>query len=233
MQKLVLNVGDHVRNIRQNSSRKGWIGRVGGDDGHHYVIVYENGTQQDYLKSMAHISLEKIETKPSQCKCVHDELCERCARQELKAFTHFMRYGGSSKLAEAAWNVLAFERSNGRKVLKRERRNVITGKTQSDMVRDLGHARGVEQFNKRATGRTTGQAFRILGEAMCNPNTAIRVQDVDHAITEHGTPRWSANKHFKYTLDAIIDKMELKGFNFEHGHITYNPIVTEETYVTR
>lgn len=230
MYKLVLIAGDRVRNINKKSLRYRCQGVVKSVDAAMYHVVYSNGIEQSYFKKLAHNFLEKIEQPKSKCTCVHDELCEHCTLQEVKAITYFMRYGGSTKLADAAWDVLAFGRSNGRKVLKRERRNVITGMTQSDMMRQHG-ARGVSMFNTRATGRSTGQAFRILGEAMCNPGVAIRIQDVDHAISEGKGNRWELNKHFERVLRDTIGDM--KGFDFEHGHITFNPIVTEETYVTQ
>lgn len=227
MTKLALNVGDRVRNINKKSSRLGWVGVVTNINnflGYYiYCVEYTNGSVQEYMTNSAHKYLEKIEESITKCKCVHDELCERCARQLTKALTFMNRYGaGMQTLAEAY--------GCGRKVLKRERRNVITGMTQSDMMRQHG-ARGVVEFNTRATGRSTGQAFRILGEAMCNPGVAIRIQDVDHAISEGKGNRWELNKHFEHVLRDTIG--ERKGFTFEHGHVTFNPIVTEETYVTQ
>lgn len=223
MTKLVLNAGDRVRNINKKSLRYRCEGVVKVVDAAMYHVVYSNGIEQSYFKKLAHNFLEKIEQTKSKCTCVHDELCEHCARQLLKSFTFLQRYGaGTQTFAEAY--------GKGRKVLKRERRNVITGMTQSDMMRQHG-AQGVSMFNTRATGRSTGQAFRILGEAMCNPGVAIRIQDVDHAISEGKGNRWELNKHFERVLRDTIGDM--KGFNFEHGHITFNPIVTEETYVTQ
>lgn len=223
MIKLVLNVGDRVRNINKQSSRyqtKGVVVAVGDSI---YIVKYRNGADQSYLKKLAHKYLEKIEEYASKCKCVHDELCEHCTRQMQKALTFFERYSAGTKS-------IAEHMAQGRKVLKRECRNVITGMTQSDMHRQHG-AEGVVMFNTRATGRSTGQAFRILGEAMCNPGIAIRIQDVDHAISEGKGNRWQLNKHFEHILRDTIGDM--KGFHFEHGHITFNPIVTEETYVTQ
>lgn len=120
-----------------------------------------------------------------------------------------------------------------RRTLKKVRRNVINGKTQDDYVREMGHARGVQQFNTRCLGRSTGQAMRIVGEAMCNPGVPIRWEDVDHAISDYGVPRHSANKLFQHTLWDVIGKRE--GFTMHKGDctITFNPIVTEETYVER
>lgn len=223
MCKLVLNVGDKVRNINKYSPYKGQTAVVIRETKDIYFIRYQQEqTEQGYIKASAHTHLEKVET-PEHCTCVHDELCERCARQLLKSFTFMQRYGAGTQMFAEAYG-------KGRKVLKRERRNVITGMTQSDMMRQHG-ARGVSMFNTRATGRSTGQAFRILGEAMCNPGVAIRIQDVDHAISEGKGNRWELNKHFERVLRDTIGDM--RGFNFEHGHITFNPIVTEETYVTQ
>lgn len=220
--KLELKADDRVRNIREGSSRNGWVGRVARVTSEYYTVVWDCGEVQHYLRKFAHNNLERIEESINECKCVHDEICQKCARQMQKALTFFERYGAGTKS-------LAEYMASERKVLKRERRNVITGKTQSDMIKEQGHARGVEQFNTRATGRSTGQAFRILGEAMCNPGIAIRIQDVDHAISEGKGNRWQLNKHFEHILRDTIGDM--KGFHFEHGHITFNPIVTEETYV--
>lgn len=219
--KLELKAGDRVRNIREGSSRNGWIGVVVGLNSEYYVVEWSNGSNQYYLRKFAHRNLERIEEVINKCKCVHDELCEHCTRQMQKALTFFARYGAGTKS-------IAEHMAQSRKVLKRERRNVITGMTQSDMHRQHG-AEGVVMFNTRATGRSTGQAFRILGEAMCNPGIAIRIQDVDHAISEGKGNRWQLNKHFEHILRDTIGDM--KGFHFEHGHITFNPIVTEETYV--
>ena len=221
MTKLVLNVGDRVRNIRVESAYFKEEGKVQNVEAHWYTIVHDSGTILHYGKTNAHKNLERIEEVTNKCKCAHDELCERCTRQTQKALTFFERYGTGTK-------TIAEYMAQNRKVLKRERRNVITGMTQSDMHRQHG-AEGVVMFNTRATGRSTGQAFRILGEAMCNPGVAIRIQDVDHAISEGKGNRWQLNKNFEHILRDTIGDM--KGFHFEHGHITFNPIVTEETYV--
>lgn len=221
MTKLVLNVGDRVRNIRVESTYFKEEGKVQNVEAHWYTIVHDSGTILHYGKTNAHKNLERIEEVTNKGKCVHDELCEHCTRQMQKALTFLERYGTGTK-------TIAEYMAQNRKVLKRERRNVITGMTQSDMHRQHG-AEGVVMFNTRATGRSTGQAFRILGEAMCNPGIAIRIQDIDHAISEGKGNRWQLNKNFEHILRDTIGDM--KGFHFEHGHITFNPIVTEETYV--
>ncbi|AAP48750.1 hypothetical protein SP6_11 [Salmonella phage SP6] len=203
MCKLHLNKSDCVRNINKRSIRFRWEGVVFDVDERYYHVVYGNGLRQTYLKALAHHYLEPIEPTKSNCTCVHDDLCDRCARQVNKALTIMERYGAGHKaISEAAWTVLMFERPNGRKVLNRERRNVITG-----------------------------QDFRILEEAMCNPGIAIRYEDVDHAISEGIGNRLELNKHFDQVLRDTIGGR--KGFTFERGHVTFNPIVTEETYVTQ
>lgn len=242
MTKLVLNLGDKVRNIRQSSNYKGLIGFIveekQGKHGDKWIVKYQNGKFATYFKELAHISLEKVETPTHQCKCVHDEVCDKCKRQAIKAFTFAQRYGsmygaGHKTIAEAAWKTLQFERSNGRRTtLKKERRNVITGKTQSEMIKLCGTALGVTQFNTRALGKSTGQAMVKIGEAMMHPNVPVRIMDVDHAITEHGSSRRVINTHFADTIEGIIRKQGLKGLHILNGEeLLYLPIVTEETYV--
>lgn len=220
MTKLVLNLGDKVRNIRQSSSYKGLIGFVveekQGKHGDKWIVKYQNGKFATYFKGLAHISLEKVET-PTHCTCTHgfneSHVCARCARQMLKVFN-------SSNNSMSA-----------RTTLKKDRRNVITGKTQSEMIKQCGTALGVTQFNTRALGKTTGQAMVKIGEAMMHPNVPVRIVDVDHAITEHGTPRHVANKNFVAAINHIIKKQGLLGLIINEAHMVYCPIVTEETYV--
>lgn len=223
--KLNLKLYDRVRNIRNGSSRNGMTGTVRHVDGQTYTVVWANGDRQDYLRRFAHLNLERVVDEESrQCKCVHDEVCLRCSRQIQKLINWPFMYGSGVKTLADAYGA-------GKKLVKRERRNVITGKTQSEMISKCGAAAGVAQFNTRALGMTTGQALVKLGEAMMHPDVPVRVQDVDHAITQHGTPRWVANNHFRGVLEGLIESNKLKGFRFEHGNLIYNPIVTEETYV--
>lgn len=237
MYKLVLNVGDYVRNINEASRRYRCRGTVTNVSENSYYVEYSNGIRQAYQKESAHNYLEKIGNVSNQCKCVHDEICDKCTRQAVKAFTFAQRYGsmygaGHKTIAEAAWKTLQFERSNGRRTLKKERRNVITGKTQSEMIKLCGTALGVTQFNTRALGKSTGQAMVKIGKAMMHPNVPVRIVDIDHAITEHGTPRRVANNHFADTIEGIIRKQGLKGLHILNGEeLLYLPIVTEETYV--
>lgn len=202
MYKLVLNVGDSVRNIKKGSSRylcRGIVTFVGENL---YYVEYSNGAKQYYHKKTAHNFLEKI------VESLNDKVCN-------------------------AYISIANSVTGGtRTTLKKERRNVITGKTQSEMVKQCGTALGVTQFNTRALGKSTGQAMVKIGEAMMHPNVPVRIVDVDHAITGHGTPRRVANNHFADTIEDIIRKQELKGLHILNGEeLLYLPIVTEETYV--
>lgn len=225
MYKLVLNAGDYVRNINATSRRYRCRGTVTNVSENSYYVEYSNGIRQAYQKGSAHNYLEKIGEVSNQCKCVHDEICDKCARQMHKMLLYPLRYGaGIQTLAEAY--------GKGKTTLKKERRNVITGKTQSEMIKQCGTALGVTQFNTRALGKSTGQAMVKIGEAMMHPNVPVRIMDVDHAITEHGTPRRVANKHFADTIEGIIRKQGLKGLHLLNGEeLLYLPIVTEETYV--
>lgn len=232
--KLHLVTGDRVRNINPRSCRKGWVGHVCQYRfNHSYLVRYENGEEQAYQKGNAHNFLEKVE-QPQQD-----------ARQVAKALTFAARYGiGMTPDLEKAWDEMLklcegttcvvhdeVQFTPKRRVLKKVRRNVITGKTQDDFVRELGHARGVQQFNIRALGTTTGQAFRVIGDAMCNPGTEIRISKVDHAKeNELCSTSWTTlDKHFRAVVQTLIG--DRKGFTFTPTHIVFNPIVTEEVYV--
>lgn len=230
MCKLVLNVGDHVRNINKTSRRYRCRGIVSYVSDTLYLVVYSNGVRGSYDKKGAHKYLEKVEEPTHQCKCTHgfneSHVCECCARQMQKVLLqHHLYRGGIQTLAEACGKV--------KTTLKKERRNVITGKTQSEMIKLCGTALGVSQFNTRALGTSTGQAMVKIGEAMMHPNVPVRIVDVDHAITEHGTPRQRhvANKNFAAIVNHIIKKQGLLGFIVNEAHLVYCPIVTEETYV--
>lgn len=225
MYKLVLNVGDYVRNINEASRRYHCRGVVARVSENMYHVEYDDGIKASYHKKTAHKYLEKVVEVNNQCKCIHDEVCDKCARQMLKNFLAPLYYGaGPQTLAEYM--------AEKKTTLKKERRNVITGKTQSEMIKQCGTALGVTQFNTRALGKSTGQAMVKIGEAMMHPNVPVRILDVDHAITEHGTPRRVANNHFADTIEGIIRKQGLKGLHILNGEeLLYLPIVTEETYV--
>lgn len=117
-------------------------------------------------------------------------------------------------------------------LLKRERRNVLTGWTQSEMIKQHGHAQGVVQFNQRALGKTTGQALSVIGNAMVQPNVPISFHNIDHAIFEHNVPPKNANAIMKREIENLIDTLGFKGIRFNNNNsIIFNPIITEETYV--
>lgn len=227
MCKLVLNKGDTVRNIRQHSSRKGKVGTVTETSYTHYRVTYANGLTQDYLKDMAHVSLEKL---VSVCPCQQPLFkLDLNGRDVDKMMIDFIKRGAGDT---GIYYVQAEEPK--RRVLKKVRRNVITGKTQDDYVRDLGHARGVEQFNTRALGKSTGQALAIIGTSMVNPGVEIHIAGVDHYLFNQnhdvrGSLRANVDKCFRELVKSLIGNMQ--GFTITNTHIVFNPIVTEETYV--
>lgn len=118
-----------------------------------------------------------------------------------------------------------------RLTLKKVRRNVITGKTQDEMVKELGHARGVEQFNTRALGKSTAQVLGAISRAMLNPGHPINLRGIDHA--QKGKYSHRLDDWFIDNTKGLINQLGYKGFTFSKGEGTliYNPIVTEETYV--
>lgn len=245
--RLYLVPGDRVRNIRIHSNRKGWCGTVHAFDHCRVLVKYDNGTEQTYLKTQAHISLVKIE---SACPCSQHVLKLDYSKLEerILANPHLWKdqfSGTPSHILNSidstlgVWKVQMVHdetqytiRSEPiRRVLKKVRRNVLTGKTQEQTIAELGAARGVQQFNTRALGTTTGQVFHAIGCAMTNPGTPIRIANVDHAKDQPGcSTSWtSLNKHFRSVLIKHLGDM--KGFTLDETHITFNPIVTEETYV--
>lgn len=101
MYKLVLNVGDYVRNINVTSRRYRCRGTVTNVSENSYYVEYSNGIRQAYQKESAHNYLEKIGEVSNQCKCVHDEICDKCARQLHKMLLYPLYYGASPQtLAE-------------------------------------------------------------------------------------------------------------------------------------
>ncbi|ANU80094.1 hypothetical protein [Proteus phage PM 116] len=119
-------------------------------------------------------------------------------------------------------------------MIKRERRNVISGWTQSEMIKQHGYAKGVTQFNLRALGKTTGQALSVISKAVLQPNTPISFHNIDHAIVEHNVPPKIANVVMKSKIEDLIVTLGFKGIRFNNNNsIVFNPIVTEETYVER
>lgn len=230
MTVLKLYVGDRVRNINVRSSRKGWVGVVV-DFGNNkclskptYEVEWSNGEVQGYMQCNAHNFLERIidEQPPSK-------LDYGTAYRDVSMMTPESR----NTMLRAICDISGLQRPGKRKVLRRERVNVITGKTQSEMVKELGPARGVTEFNTRATGRTTGIAFSIIGQAMCNPGQAISYQDVDHTFHEGREVRTPHQFNKNFESELLYKLRDLKGFviNPDRRTIQYNPIVTEEVYV--
>ena len=225
MCNLVLNVSDKVRNISRSSGYFGEVGHVTSMSSTHYRVAYDNGCHSRYTKELSHNSLEKVEEQPRQYTFNHNMEFGTAYRDAC------MRKKEDHETMLHALESIRGHKPETRKVLNKIRRNVITNWTQDEKVKELGHARGVQMFNTRALGLSTGQAMRIVGDAMCNPNTPVRITDIDHAISDGSmsTPRNQINTHFRNLIGSLICNM--KGFHMDKTHITFNPIVTEETYV--
>lgn len=235
MTVLKLKVGDRVRNINKMSRRRGHQGVVH-DVSYHsdpmasareYHVIYDNGTEHTYNAQTAHIYLELIAGSQNPTKLDYGTNYRDAS---------MMARSGHSTLPRGMFNISGLQCPGKRKVLRRERVNVITGKTQSEMMRELGPARGATEFNTRALGRSTGQALHAIGSAMTNPGTEIRISGIDHFLEsdEHMQQRGRVNRHqvdqhFRALVQSLVGNM--KGFSFTATHITFNPIVTEEVYV--
>lgn len=232
MTVLKLKVGDRVRNVNKISRRRGCQGVVHdvsyhtdpGLSAREYHVIYDNGTEQSYSAHSAHLYLELIAGSQTPTKLDYGT-----AYRDVSMMAEESR----NTLLRAICNISGLQCPGKRKVLRRERVNVITGKTQSQMVKELGHARGVAEFNTRATGRTTGIAFSIIGQAMCNPGQAISYRDVDHTFHEGREVRTPHQFNKNFESELLYKLRELKGFviNPDRHTIQYNPIVTEEVYV--
>lgn len=228
MAVLNLKVGDRVRNINVRSSRKGWVGVMCGFGYNKqirsatYEVEWSNGQVQSYIQHYAHSFLERIidEQPPSK-------LDYGTAYRDASMMTPDSR----STMLRAICDVSGLQRPGKRKVLRRERVNVITGKTQSEMVKELGPARGLVEFNTRATGRSTGIAYHIVGLAMCRPGKAISYRNADHVFNEGTSTPHRSNDNFFHTILDVIGKKHGFTCNRQDCTITFNPIVTEEVYV--
>lgn len=227
---LKLKIGERVRNINVSSKRLHMAGIVTGFGRSEslgletYIVQWFNGEVQHYVKSNAHKFLERLDDEQPPSKLDYGTAYHNAS---------LMTPDSRSTMLRAICDVSGLQCPGKRKVLRRERVNVITGKTQSEMVRELGPARGVSEFNTRATGRTTGIAFSIIGQAMCNPGQVISYLNVDHTFHEGREVRtpYQFNKNFESEL--LYKLRDLKGFviNPDLRTIQYNPIVTEEVYV--
>ncbi|MGL6084740.1 MAG: hypothetical protein ACRC29_02335 [Enterobacterales bacterium] len=229
--KLYLVVGDAVRNINRNSSRRGWVGVVKKIDqvnGGCYGVEYQNGEYQLYNKSKAHNYLEKL---VSECPCTQQVLKLDFSKLEERVLAGYA--AGDFMAIGAIHDEISY--APKRRTLKKVRRNVISGKTQDEMVKMYGHSRGVQQFNTRALGLSTGQAMARIADALMHPGKNVRVWDVDHAITGPNVQagRGQLNKTFVALVESLIEKNKLVGFTFDlpKQYMTFTPIVTEETYV--
>lgn len=229
---LKLKVGDRVRNINKMSKRRGCQGVVH-DVSYHgtpsldasareYHVVYDNGMMQSYDAHRAHIYLELIAGSQTPT-----QLDYGTAYRDASMMTPDSR----STMLRAICDVSGLQRPGKRNVLRRERVNVITGKTQSEMVKELGPARGLVEFNTRATGRSTGIAYHIVGLAMCSPGKAISYRNADHVFNEGTTTPHRSNDNFFHTILDVIGKKHGFTCNRQDCTITFNPIVTEEVYV--
>lgn len=228
MCKLVLNYGDKVRNINNQSKRKGWLGLVSKVGDNYYDVIYANGEVQTYCKQYAHTYIEKV---VEECPCHNSDIVidfgtayRDVSMMKPETRDNYMR-------AHLSLSGVKVETEPKRRVIKKVRRNVITGKTQDDYVRELGHVKGVQQFNTRALGKSTGQALHAIGCAMTNPGTEIRISHIDHAKDNPlcSTSWTTLDRHFRKLVQSLIGDM--KGFSITDTHIVFNPIVTEETYV--
>uniref|UniRef100_A0AAU8BCQ2 Uncharacterized protein n=1 Tax=Klebsiella phage vB_Kp_H01 TaxID=3161140 RepID=A0AAU8BCQ2_9CAUD len=228
MTVLKLNIGERVRNINTVSKRKGLIGVVvafGNNENFSkptYEVEWSNGEVQSYLECNAHKFLERLSDEQPPSKLDYGT-----AYRDASLMTPDSR----STMLRAICDISGLQRPGKRKVLRRERVNVITGKTQSEMVRELGPARGLVEFNTRATGRSTGIAYHIVGLAMCSPGKAISYRNADHVFNEGTSTPHRSNDNFFHTILDVIGKKHGFTCNRQDCTITFNPIVTEEVYV--
>ena len=228
MTVLNLCIGERVRNINVKSNRNGWVGVVvsfGNNENFSkptYEVEWSNGEVQAYLECNAHKFLERIHDEQPPSKLDYGT-----AYRDASMMTPDSR----STMLRAICDVSGLQRPGKRKVLRRERVNVITGKTQSEMVKELGPARGLVEFNTRATGRSTGIAYHIVGLAMCSPGKAISYRNADHVFNEGTSTPHRSNDNFFHTILDVIGKKHGFTCNRQDCTITFNPIVTEEVYV--
>lgn len=236
--KLPLYPGDRVRNIRQHSSRQGWKGTVHAVENNRNQIrvKYDNGTCECYLKSMAHISLERVygERLADRFSVDYSKLEERLlARPDLWASFQKGLRTGDFCVVGAVHDEVQF--APKRKTLKKVRRNVINDKTQDEMIKIIGQgdAIGIHQFNTRCTGRTSAVAMSILGAAMASPYQPCSFRNADHMASSLVNRREMLNDNLMRAMQDILHKLDWRGFTFHKGNrtVTFNPIVTEETYV--
>jgi hypothetical protein len=228
MTVLNLCVGDRVRNINVKSNRRGWAGVVVAFGNNvnfskpTYTVEWSNGEVQAYLECNAHKFLERIDDEQPPSKLDYGTAYRNASLMTPESRNTMLR---------AICDVSGLQRPGKRNVLRRERFNVITGKTQSEMVKELGPARGLVEFNTRATGRSTGIAYHIVGLAMCSPGKPISYRNADHVFNEGTSTPHRSNDNFFHTILDVIGKKHGFTCNRQDCTITFNPIVTEEVYV--
>lgn len=289
MADLKLKTGDRVRNIRTQSSYKGWQGVVVDHrrgwtvaPGMHYHVRYDNGHVASYQRHRSSESLERVVQDVPE----HINIgVWNITKQAYKEILMCIAYGAPLRAAvkSCEWNeaflreLITYMGRNGditpvqadklraeidfhfpnmkqhvnpcydynrlelmtlaqmaqprRKTLKKVRRNVITGKTQEDVQKELGFAHGTAEFNTRATGRSTAKALDLISLAMLNPGQHVNLDNADHAVNIRDLNQRVINDNFRALVAHWIDTMKLSGFTFDKSGLTYNPIVTEETYV--
>ena len=86
----------------------------------------------------------------------------------------------------------------------------------------------------RATGRTTGQALRLIGTAMGQPGKSIGI--LDHHDAEGGRLNGNATESLVYRMRELISAAKLLGFTIARDSIgkhviVYHPLVPVEQVV--
>lgn len=74
---------------------------------------------------------------------------------------------------------------------------------------------GLKFTEKRHSGRTTGIAIKIIGEAMCNPRVHMSIYDHWHEGNKNVD-------HVKRLIWNILEKLGLDHFKFEGNYLVYN-----------
>lgn len=102
--------------------------------------------------------------------------------------------------------------------------NIITGKIVT----------GCSTQENRATGRTTGQALRLIGTAMGQPGKSIGI--LDHHDASSGRLDGNATNSLVYRMMELISAAKLLGFTVARDSlgkhvIIYNPLVPVEQVV--
>lgn len=94
-------------------------------------------------------------------------------------------------------------------------RNLINGKTLTEVQLELGPKEGLEVFTSRCTGRTLGRALLFISTAMAQGSIDIgplRANLGDQEIDS-----------VKYQINQRLDQMGLVGFRLEGDVLSYYP----------